>query len=347
METFETVNTFRKLQLDSSPLHRHHLGSSSLSLSLSGSGQKSGLASTPRQLSTASIASPATQTPTPATPITFRISRTLDSFAQPSSDTPELSSSGRYAQSNFTLSPLERAARNDSPSLFNQYPPNTLKHDARRTAPSPLQTQQSASKGALAIAQKEQGKPLFEKKVLTLSNTDSKFNYDFTREHCLPCPEDVAVEDEPRSPPDDANKNESGDGPNYRAIEPTLLMHSRRRRLLSPSLFERMLEEDQDRMSSLTSDSTVGSPLSEALATPTDSECSDMYGPGMALATRCRSFHDPISLGETSAWPRNIRNKSYNFEVVHPPDASSRRKRRAFSEKRLSPANQVCIALEE
>ncbi|KAF8425131.1 kinase-like domain-containing protein [Tirmania nivea] len=118
-------------------------------------------------------------------------------------------------------------------------------------------------------------------------------------------------------------------------------MNQPRRRFLSPSPFEKLIK-DSDRMSSLTSNSTVGSPLSEALATPTDSECSDIYGPALTHATRCQSFHDPISLGETSAWPRNLnavhRNKSYNFEIVSP--GSTRRKRRAFSEKRLSPANQ-------
>lgn len=192
----------------------------------------------------------------------------------------------------------------------------------------------------------EEGKALIRQKSPPVrSNTESeKFNYDFTsgrRRGAAVGPGEQLIQESDLVNED--REDELGTEPSYRAIEPTSLMNQPRRRFLSPSPFEKLVE-DSDRMSSLTSNSTVGSPLSEALATPTDSEYSDMYGPPLTHAARCQSFQDPISLGETSAWPRNLnavhRNKSYNFEIVAP--GSIRRKRRAFSEKRLSPANQVC-----
>jgi len=359
METFETLSTFRKLQLDTShPLQRQHAGSSSLSLSLSQAGSRSSLASTPRVPPSTSST---TQAPTPATPISVRISqhsRAFDTYSQQCTDTPELSSSGRYAQSNFTLSPLERAARADSSSLFEHFQPKGQKHgfrisgndeqfDVRKRAvpqsgSQPVQTTQSAIEPAVG---NEEGKALIRQRTPPVrSNTESeKFNYDFTsgrRRGAAVGPGEQLIRE--NDVVNEDRENEFDAEPNYRAIEPTSLMNQPRRRFLSPSPFERLVG-DTDRMSSLTSDSTVGSPLSEALATPTDSEYSDMYGPALTHTARCQSFQDPISLGETSAWPTNLgavhRNKSYNFEIVAP--GSTRRKRRAFSEKRLSPANQV------
>lgn len=353
METFETLSTFRKLQLDTShPLQRQHPGSSTLSLSLSRAGSRSNLASTPR-------APPPTPTTHAPTPISVRISqqsRVFDTYSQQCTDTPELSSSGRYAQSNFTLSPLERAARADSASLFEHFQPKGPKHgfralgndeqfDARKRAvPQPgsqlVQTIQSAIEPAVG---NEEGKALIRQRTPPVrSNTESeKFNYDFTsgcRRGAAVGPREQLIRE------NDAAIEGREDGfdtrPNYRAIEPTSLMNQPRRRFLSPSPFEKLIE-DSGRMSSLTSNSSIGSPLSEALATPTDSECSDMYGPTLAHVARCQSFQDPISLEETSAWPTGmnaVRNKSYNFEIAAP--GSGRRKRRAFSEKRLSPAHQ-------
>jgi len=352
METFETVNTFRKLQLATPhPLQRQHAGSSSLSLSLSRAGSRSSLASTPRAPPSTSST---TQTQAPATPISVRISqqsKAFDTYSQQCTDTPELSSSGRYAQSNFTLSPLERAVRADSSSLFEHFQPkgpklglrtpgNDEQFDFRKRT-----TPQSGLQQEQPTVRCEEGKALIRQRTPPVrSNTESeKFNYDFTngcrRGAAVGLGEQLIRENDVVN---EDREDEFGTGPNYRAIEPTSLMNQPRRRFLSPSPFEKLIE-DPDRMSSLTSDSTIGSPLSEALATPTDSECSDMYGLPLTHAARCQSFQDPISLGETSAWPRNLngvhRNKSYNFEIV--PPGSARRKRRAFSEKRLSPANQV------
>ncbi|KAF8465243.1 kinase-like domain-containing protein [Kalaharituber pfeilii] len=353
METpLETQRLFRKLQLDTSiPLQRHHAGSSSLSLSLSGAGSRSGLASTSR---VPSATSSATQSPTPTPPISVRPlqiqQRPTDSFSQ-CTDSPELSSSGRYAQSNFTLSPLERASRADSASLFEQFASSCHKLEIPRSALGlsqqqlqRQQQQQPTSKNIPTIVQDGE-KLLFEKKPLPVrSNTESEtFNYDFSSGRPRRAPTsgigNGLVSDRDSSLKD--NNNATGSLPGYRAVEPTVMMHDPRRRFLSPSPFEKMIE-DQDRMSSLTSSSTVGSPLSEALATPTDSECSDMYGPAIAHTVRSQSFQDAISLGETSAWPRDLvmahRNRSYNFEVAQPQ--GPRRKRRAFSERKLSPANQ-------
>ncbi|KAF8438225.1 hypothetical protein BGX38DRAFT_912290 [Terfezia claveryi] len=357
METIETLRAFRKLQLNNShPLQRQHAGSSSLSLSLSQAGSRSSLASTPRVPPSTSST---TLAPTPTTPISVRISqqsRAFDTYSQQCTDAPELSSSGRYAQSNFTLSPLERAARADSSSLFEHFQPKGPRHGLRtpgndeqfdvrkRAVPQSgsqlVQTTQSAIEPAVG----NEETLIRQRTPPVRSNTESeKFNYDFTsgrRRGVAVMPGEQLIRE------NDVNEDREDEfdaGPNYRAIEPTSLMNQPRRRFLSPSPFEKLME-DTDRMSSLTSNSTVGSPLSEALATPTDSECSDIYGPTLTHTARCQSFQDPISLGETSAWPANLnavhRNKSYNFEIVAP--GSARRKRRAFSEKRLSPANQVC-----
>lgn len=357
METFETLNSFRKLQLDTSlPLQRQHAGSSSLSLSLSGSGSRSGLASTPR--APPSTTSSATQTPTSIAVRISQQSKALNPYSLQCSDIPELSSSGRYGQSNFTLSPLERAARADSSSLFEHFQPQsprsgirTARNDGQFDAPKksvPFTTQEAHTATPTGV-QNQDGRTFFQKKSLPVrSNTESeKFNYDFASGRRKGVASGIGSELIRENETTSGNRGEeSGNGPNYRAIEPTSLLTQPRRRFLSPSPFERLIE-DQDRMSSLTSSSTVGSPLSEALATPTDSECSEMYGPPLTHAARCLSFQDPISLGETSAWPGNLnavhRNKSYNFDIN--PPSSARRKRRAFSEKRLSPANQVGTTL--
>lgn len=363
MEAFNTVNTFRKLQLDTSlPLQRQHAGSSSLSLSLSASASapRSGLASTPR--APPSTPSSTTQTPLSATPIAVRVSqpRALEVFNQQCSDTPELSSSGRYAQSNFTLSPLERAARADSTSLFQHFQPKSQKLASRslggdepldvrkRAIPITSQQEQIVQQVSQPGVQNQDGKTVPRKKSPPVrSNTESeKFNYDFSSGRRRGPTGGIGSEmiRENESAPRDKYEEPSS-AQNYRSIEPTSLMNQPRRRFLSPSPFEQLIE-DQDRMSSLTSDSTVGTPLSEALATPTDSECSELYGAHLTQTARCQSFQDPISLGETSAWS-NLnavhRNKSYNFEIAQP--STTRRKRRAFSEKRLSPANQVCIKI--
>lgn len=322
MEAFETQNTFRKLRLDTS--HTQHTGSSSLSLSLCNQDSKS---------------------PTPITPISIRLSqpRTFDTYHHQCTEPLDLSSSGRYAQSGFALSPLERAARAGNSALFQPRvaEESAGKRDHRQKPVLPTLYQEQAIPQPTPKVQ--DGGLFFGKKSLPVrSNTESeKFNYDLSsgrrREPANSIVdsfirESGAVQDEDRE--DDYDSR-----PSYRAIEPSSLMSQPRRRFLSPSPFVSLME-DQDRMSSLTSDSTVGSPLSEALATPTDSECSDIYGHPLFRTTRCQSFQDPLSLEETSAWSGDLhRNKSYNFEIL--PPVGGRRKRRAFSEKRLSPANQV------
>lgn len=325
---FETQNTFRKLQLDTS--HTLHTGSSTLSLSLCSPDSRS----------------PLTQSPTVSTPISIRLSqpRSFDAYPQQCTDSPELSSSVRYAQSRFTLSPLERAARADNSTfLFQPLGPRVAgendKCDHRKQAAQLVSFQEPSIP---QVTSKVQNAGLsFEKKSLPVrSKTESeKFNYDLSSGRRRES--GSAIEDSFIRELGTVHDEDQGDdyeyGQNYRAIEPSSLMSQPRRRFLSPSPFAGF--GDRDRISSLTSDSTVGSPLSEALATPTDSECSDVYGHPLIRA-RCQSFQDPISLEETSSWLH--RNKSYNFEIL--PPVSSRRKRRAFSEKRLSPANQVCIS---
>ncbi|KAI5811073.1 kinase-like domain-containing protein [Peziza echinospora] len=335
-KSIEGRKQFPKLVLESTPLSRNSPGSSSLSLSLSGTGSRTGTLAPPKL----STDSPNAFAPTSTPPISVRQShqlRVADVFSQQCSNSPELSSSGRYLQSSFTLSPLERASRAESASLFEKFQANN-KSDVPRTVPTPLQQQlprtsqnsnQSTERGAAP-----------RKTTPVRSNTESeKFNYDFSTGQLrrgASNEKDVGIE---RSNSRNIQTQFDSDPPSFRAVEPTSVIHGQARRFLSPSPFERIIE-DQDRASSLTSDSTVGSPLSDVLATPTDSEYSGTYGPPISGCNRSKSFHDPTSLKSPSEWTLDEvhRNRSCGFEIA--PPVAGRRKRRAFSEKRASPANQ-------
>ena len=331
----EAHNKFPKIQLDHPPtLSRKHAGSSSLSLSLSTTGPRAGLAVAPALSTTTVTSSPSGSVPIAVRPIH---PRSTETYTQQCPDSSPLSSSGRYLQHNFTLSPLERASRAESSSLFESLHSKRL--DVPRTINksinTPPQSQQPSPKTRLP---NHNGEPSFEKRPVNSrpQNDSDTYKYELATGHQR---RDAlgAVANE-----HNGSHTHSSYG-NYQAIEPSASLQESRRRFMAPSPFEALME-GRDRISSLTSDSTATSPYSEALATPPDSECSEFYAPSLKQPIRSRSFHQqPISLGETSAWPRALdrghRNRSYNFEGAQ--TQGSGRKRRAFSGTRMSPANQV------
>lgn len=312
---FETHNNFRKLQLDTLP--RHHP------------------ASGPSGLAGSRNATPPCNTPTPpiAVPPQLLRSSPVNSL-QDSEDLSSLSSSGRYLESNYTVSPIELAARTKRSSI--QFDPS-----AKLDAPgkhSKLQQHQNPVPRATPKIFSDDDSNFFEKKKVPsrTQSEASRFHYDSITGQLKGV---GAVRNGPIE-----GKEQEGFGLG-KITEGTKLQDGPPRRFLQANPSDVMMDE-HGRMASLTSDSTASPPTEEYLHTPPMNQALGFGGHPFSHISRTHSYQDPISLHETSAWPRKLnssqRNRSYNFEQ---PTRRSRRTSTASAgsagSSGISPANQV------